>query len=60
MAIGKVTLCLALTQQPFTTLTPHMQLVLDQGEDFLPISVNYQDYKTSLDAINQAMGCNPE
>ena len=35
-------------------------LVLAQGEDFLPIAVNYQDYQTSLDAINQAMGCNPE
>ena len=34
-------------------------LVLAQSEVFLPIAVDYQDYHTSLDAINQAMGCNP-
>ena len=34
-------------------------LVLAQGENFLPIAVDYQDYHTSLDAINRVMGCNP-
>ena len=35
-------------------------LVLAQGEVFLPIAVDYQDYHTSQDVINQAMECNPE
>ena len=35
-------------------------LVLAQGEVFSPIAVDYQDYHTSQDVINQAMECNPE
>lgn len=35
-------------------------LVLARGEVFLPITVDYHDYHTSLDVINQAMECNPE